>query len=123
MRNGALSGGLNSGSNAILPIDDTEPVALSAGDGRFGVRLPVSVVGDDQNDEYGTVTAAAAYGHAANYNMRAAEVTSTYGDTIASATGPLSNINVPLTFAATASNTTPAGIYTANISLVASSSY
>jgi len=50
-------------------------------------------------------------------------VNSTYGDSVASSTGPVSNINNEYQFAAIASNVTPAGIYRANMMLIATGTY
>lgn len=50
-------------------------------------------------------------------------VTSTYGSNIASSSGALNNIESTLTFAATATNTTPAGLYSANMIMLATGSY
>lgn len=125
MRNSAVSGGMNSGAtNNINPIDHaTTPQNIVEGTEAFGVRVMTPVVIGS-----GTVTPESTYSDntaAPNeaYNMRVPEVTSNYGDTIATASGPLDDVNVPLEFAATISATTPAGIYTANIALIATSSY
>lgn len=119
MRTGNVSGGLDSGANTIPAVNDpTTPQAIVAGTEEFGVRVQNGTGGT------GTVTAASAYaGGAGEYNMRTAQASGTYGDTIANATGPTGSMNVPLTFAATASSTTAAGIYTADITLIATSSY
>jgi hypothetical protein len=45
-------------------------------------------------------------------------VTSTYGNIIATSAAPMANINNTLTFAATASAITPAGTYAATIVLI-----
>ena len=125
LRNGAASGGLNSGSNSIPPIDDTEPIELSSGVAGFGVRVPAASSGDDI--ESADVVGASAYasGSIGYLNMRGTEVTSPYGDEIANTDtgGPVSNANVPLTFGAQASNLTPPGVYTAAIVLIATSTY
>lgn len=125
LRNGAASGGLNSGSNFIPPIDHaTAPQTLATGNAGFGVRVPTTTAGDP-----GSVAVAGASpyasGSAGALNMRTPEATSPYGDEIANtgAGGPVSNANVPLTFGAQASNLTAAGIYTAAIVLIATSTY
>lgn len=122
MRNGAASGGLNSGSNSIPAINQATPTALTTGVAGFGVRVPASSTGDVGS---AAVTAATPYSSstAGTLNMRTTEVTAPYGDVLAEATGPVSNVNVPVTFGAQASNLTAAGIYTAAITLVATSVY
>ena len=47
----------------------------------------------------------------------------TYGSLIFTSSAPLNSINDPLEFATTAANTTPAGIYTANYTLIATGSF
>ena len=64
-----------------------------------------------------------------NYHMNfaagnATGVTSTYGDPILNTnSGPANNLNMPLIFGATVSNNTPAGLYSANLSLVATGKF
>jgi hypothetical protein len=50
-------------------------------------------------------------------------VTSTFGSTICSTDGPVYRVNTSYTFAATAALTTPAGIYTANMSMIATGTF
>jgi hypothetical protein len=71
----------------------------------------------------GTITPTAPYSTAANYAMQAA-VASTYGDKIADTAGTAAaNVDSTLTFAAQANVTTPAGVYTANESLIATGTF
>jgi hypothetical protein len=53
----------------------------------------------------------------------AEKVNTLYGDKIAASTGPINNVLNEYDFAATASNTTPAGIYTANLAMIATGSF
>lgn len=122
LRNGAASGGMNSGTNSIPPIDEATPQVLGAGTAGFGVRVPLSTAGDGGvpvlgTTEYGSNTADA-------LNMTS-DATSPYGAEIANTDtgGPVSNANVPLTIGAQASNLTAAGIYTAVLVLIATSTY
>ncbi len=111
------SANLTSGSNTIPAVGSgvsATPVTISAGTAAFGMRLA---------DADG-VLADAAYDATGNdFNMVAADITSTYGDEIASVSAPVSNADVPVYFGATASATTPAGVYTAAFSLIATSTY
>ncbi|HSX17313.1 MAG TPA: hypothetical protein VLH86_04390 [Patescibacteria group bacterium] len=120
MRNTAVSGGLNAGTNSIPP-QGTSPSTLTAGTASFGVNMSNGSGGT------GTLNGVAPYNTAANYAMDATtagdNVLSTYGDSLASASAPVNNVGNTLTFAATASNTTPAGIYTANIILIATGTF
>lgn len=50
-------------------------------------------------------------------------VTSTYGDVVAQSSGPVNNQLNQYDFAATASNTTPAGIYSTNLALIATGTF
>ncbi len=50
-------------------------------------------------------------------------VTGTFGSTVLTANGPISRADARYTFAATAAITTPAGIYTANLSLIATGTF
>lgn len=117
------SANLASGSNTI-PGTGATAATITAGTAGFGMR---SAAGTPVGGGSGTVSPAAPYNSGTQYGMDSTtvndNVTSTYGDTIATATGAILNVNSPLTFGATAGATTPAGIYTANYSLIATSSY
>lgn len=74
------------------------------------------------------ITAAAPYnGAASNYGMDQTtagnNVLSTYGSLVGSSAAPLSNIQSELQFAATATVTTPAGLYSANLSIIATGTF
>jgi hypothetical protein len=71
----------------------------------------------------GTVSPSSPYATTGNYGM-ATGVTGTYGSTIATTGGAAcSNMNTPLTFAAQASVTTPAGVYSVDESLIATGTF
>lgn len=131
MRNGNASGGLNSGSNVIPPVNNSgTPAAIVAGTADFGMRVGTPAIASGGSGAL-SVAGATEYASGTNYNMILSStagyennaVDSTYGSIIATATGAVNSVNVPLTFAATISPTTPAGVYTADLSLIASSSY
>jgi hypothetical protein len=90
-------------------------LAITSGTAAFGMQISSVGVG---------FTAAAPYATAGQYGMDATSagvsgnVTSTYGDIIATSAAPMANINNTLTFAATASATTPAGTYAATMVLI-----
>jgi hypothetical protein len=58
--------------------------------------------------------------NASSYN---GAVTGQYGSTVLTAAGPISRVDARYTFAATSALTTPAGIYTANLSLIATGTF
>ncbi len=126
MRNLAASGGLNAGTNSIPAVNSggSSPAAIGAGVAAFGLFVAAGTGGT------GTISADANYndGTSTHYGMdttsaNGINVLGTYGDPIASSSAPVNNVGNQLTFAAQASNTTPAGIYTANVVLVATGSY
>jgi hypothetical protein len=122
MRNTAASGGLNSGGNSIPPVGATATaIATTSGvTAAFGMKISAGSGGT------GTISQVAPY-DTANYGMDATtandNVLSTYGDSIATAAAPVSSVGNTLTFAAIAANTTPAGLYTANMILIATGTF
>jgi len=96
-----------------------------AGTAFFGLNVGTS--SNNTSGGSGTITPSANYGSTTGeYGMGSVsgnDVNSTYGAPIASSSGPCSFTNNTLTFAAQAINTTPAGIYTANESLIATGTF
>lgn len=91
---------------------------MTAGTAAFGLNVA------DGTGGTGTVTANANYGTTAgSYGMGNNTYSATYGDAIMSSSSVCANVNSLLTFGATASATTAAGVYTVNESLVATSTY
>lgn len=146
MRNSNTScGGLSAdgGATCAIPAIGSTAAAIVAGTANFGMAVGPSV--DDTNG-IGTLTPAATYYNASHYTftggllplstptgntvptdvyygMNATNVESTYGDTVASSTGPIYRVDDAYTFGATAALTTPAGIYTANMDLIATGTF
>jgi hypothetical protein len=120
MRDTAASGGLNSGSNSIPPAGTTAIDIVNTAGAAFGLKVSAGSGGT------GSISAVAPY-NTANWAFDATtvgeNVLSTYGDPIASASAPMDSVGNTLTFAARASTTTPAGIYTANIILIATGTF
>lgn len=58
-----------------------------------------------------------------NSRSLSGNVTGTYGSTLAYSNAPLAHVNTTYVFAATASLTTPAGIYTANLTMIATGTF
>lgn len=105
---------LTNGSNTI-PAVSPSPGVIVAGTAAFGLYMSSLGTG---------MTAAAEYaGTGGDYGFNVANIGGTYGDTIATSSGVLSNSVSAVTFGATANNTTPAGIYTANEELIATGNF
>jgi hypothetical protein len=129
MRDNNGCGGLSDDGGATCAIPPSNAGFTSAntgattGNAAYGLNVASSTGG------IGTMAASAPYNTAGQYNMAftgaGTGVTSTYGSEIAnsSGTGSVSNVDNQLTFAATASNTTPAGIYTATMVLIATGTF
>lgn len=126
LTNGATGGGLSSGTDQIPAVDSgAGAAAIVAGTPDFGVRVD-SVAGGSG----GNLTLDSLYtGTNTQYNMLTDAtdtgngVDSVYGSQLATSSGPVSSRNASLTFGATINNLTPAGIYAADLSLIATSSY
>ena len=110
----------NTGSATASAIAaGTAAFGLYVSDGAFGVNGLGSVFADT-NYNNGTTTN---YGMDTETTTDTGSVTGTYGDRVAYSTAPCYRINNNYTFAATASLTTPAGIYTANMDLIATGTF
>ena len=147
MRNSTGCGGLsaNGGTSCAIPAIGSTASAIVAGTADFGMAVGPSV--DDTNG-VGSLTPASTYYSSSNYTftggasstdttplqgattpsdvyygMNATNVDSTYGDTVASTSSPCYRVDSAYTFAATAALTTPAGIYTANMDLIATGTF
>ena len=106
---------LKSGTNSIAAAG-ASPITIVAGTANFGMRI--SAAGTN-------ITATSPYngGSGSQYGFNTANTTSTYGDNIATLSGPVNSSASTMTFAATAANTTPAGIYTAAEQLIATGQF
>ena len=126
-------GGLSAdgGATCNIPANNAgaaTPSAITAGTAAFGLYVTNGVAGTggigtdlaDTNYNDGTPTH---YGMDTETTVDAGSVTGTYGDRVAYSTAPCYRINNNYTFAATASLTTPAGIYTANMDLIATGTF
>lgn len=97
---------------------------------RFGVKTntAASYATDGASNPNGTLVPVAPYNET-NYRMNyvtdnATGVTSTFGDVFMNtASAPASNQNMQLNFAATVSNNTPAGVYSADVNLIATGTF
>jgi hypothetical protein len=131
--NTCSNGGLSSNGGTTCNIPGTPggsaaAVAMPAGTAGFGLFVAAS---SNNTTGTGTIAPVAPYngnGHTTIssdlfYGMNGTNVTSTYGDIIASSSAPLSLTNNQLVFAATAALTTQAGIYTVNESLIVTGTF
>jgi len=109
---------LVSGSASINSA--STPTEIAAGTAAFGVRVDTPAV----PEEGAALTRGAdvAGAVADEYSVPSA-VTGAYGAPLLQAAGPVLNAAGDITFGATASPNTPAGIYTAKYSLIATPSY
>lgn len=86
---------------------------------KFGVKLTLPV----DNATNGTIAVETNY-DTSDYRLDGASAISTYGDTIYNtSSGSANNLNTKLTFAASSTAATPAGRYSANISLIATGTF
>ncbi len=129
MTNSTGCGGLKrvGGSGCdIAPQGALAAITTNQSTGKFGVRVGTPAE-SGSGEGFGTVTPDAAYASATNYAMdnttSGDNVSSPYGDAVFASAAPVGNMNVPMTFGAIAGQTTPAGLYKANINLIATGTY
>lgn len=102
---------------------------IAAGEAKFGVKLASAFATSGVTDATGTLQPASATYNATNYRMNGVTnnstgVTSTYGDPFLNTAGdPVNNQNMLLTFGAQVSNNTPAGLYSTDLSLIATGTF
>ncbi len=94
--------------------------AIVAGTAAFGMAVS-SGSGVSASAPYTGSTASSYYGF--DTTTSGANATTTYGSTVLTSTGPMSNVMNTWSFAAAVSNTTPAGLYSANLSAIATSTF
>jgi hypothetical protein len=139
MRNSNTAcGGLSSdgGTTCSIPAHNSGSgagaSAMTAGTAAFGMFVAATSNGPGGS---GSLTPAAAYYNASHvtvptdvwYGMDSTtannNVISAFGSTLADTSVPVYRVNGSYTFAATAALTTPAGIYTANLSMIATGTF
>lgn len=120
-------GTLTSGTNTIPPVGATA-TGITAGTAAFGIYLSTLGTGVTASSPYssastctsGTSTTSPCY--ALDTNTTSGTL-STYGETIATMSGPENSSVTTVTYGVTASNTTPAGVYTATHQLIATGTF
>lgn len=131
MKNSNNCGGLRRVSAGAATCDiaptNTSTSLAAGGQGLFG--LNVGTANTSLTGASGTLTALAPYSTTNQYGMTYSGsintgVSSVYGDPIFNSGGnPVSNVYLPLTFAANASNVTPAGVYSAQMDMIATGTF
>lgn len=117
---------LRAGSPAACDIAPAQNTDIVAGDAKFGVKTATATDGTGATglyQPYGTLASTPYYSNGA-YAMRYVDatdgVTSAFGDRfLETAEAPANNKSMALTFGVAASNNTPAGAYSADLSLIA----
>jgi|GEM_PF-299310 len=121
-----LTGTSTCGIQASGANDDSN-ASLAAGKGLFGVKVGTAVDAS-AGTLVGTLDPAGSYG-SSDYFMDYVSgdgtgVTGPYGSPLLNTnSAPASNVNVPLTFGASVSPTTPAGKYSATLTLIATGTF
>lgn len=127
MHASSTCGGLSKDGGATCPIPAFGAVlgTFTAGTADFGVQTQggTAVAGGSGSATLNAKYANAASSYAMDITTANNNVTATYGDSMASTAGAVNSVNVQYVFAATAANTTPAGIYTVNESLIATGTF
>ncbi len=142
MHNSNACGGLSTDNGTTCPIPAVgpgTPAPIVAGTAMFGMFCydsPTGPIGASNNVVVvGSALCNANYRDAAHTTFPADmyfgmdsttlddNVSSTFGDVVAASTAPVSNVLNRYDFAATASDTTPAGIYRANLAMIATGTF
>lgn len=101
---------------------------ISAGEAKFGVKAGTASATSGVTDASGTLVPAGSY-DTTHYRMNGVTnnstgVTSSYGDPfLTTSNAAANNQNMQLTFGAQISNNTPAGLYSADLSLIATGKF
>lgn len=121
---------LRAGAPTACNISPAQRANIAAGEAKFGVKTSAATNGTGATNPTGTLQAAPNTGYGAtdfalNYTIGNTQgVTSTFGDLFLDTDGaPVNNKNMQLTFGASVSNDTPAGLYSADLSLIATGKF
>lgn len=122
----SCGGLLRAGAGSACDISPAQNTDIAAGQARFGVKTNAATNGTGGSGTYEPKSGS--YYNNSTYAMRYVNntdgVTSPYGDQFLDTGGaPANNMNMMLTFAASAANNTPAGNYSADISLIATGTF
>lgn len=118
LKTGNTCTGLSRDAGSTCPIPGKGAFGtVSAGTAFFGLNVANGTGGT------GTVTANGNYGTTGGSYGMGSNVTSTYGDPIESSSAAVANVNSLLTYGATAAATTPAGVYAATHTYIATGTF
>lgn len=111
----------------IKPQNTTGATTINNGDALFGLTVGSSTSVSGAANPSGTLAPATNYG-GTNYFLDyvtgdATGVTSTYGSPLITASGPVNQKYVPITFGASIAADTPAGIYGATLNMIATGTF
>lgn len=132
IKSGSLTCGglLLAGDSTDCYIPATNVTDLAIGTAGIGLKTGTSAATAGVTGTTGTLEPVTASGYnSTTYRLNYAAnnstgVTSTYGDPILdTASAPANSMNMPLTFGAAVSNTTPAGNYSADYSMIATGTF
>lgn len=119
---------LNDTTNCDIGPQNVVGGTIAAGNALFGIELGASTDGSGDATGTGTLLPSGNY-TTSKYFLDyvigdASGVTSTYGSALFNSNGaPVGNMNIPFTFGVSAAPSTPAGIYSATLNLVATGTF
>ncbi len=125
-------GGLiRAGAPTACDIAPAQQTGIAQGESKFGVKVSSATSTASVTDAIGAYQPVSGSGYntstyALNYNAtdESTGVTSPYGDPFLDTNSqPVNNKNVTMTFGASISNSTPAGLYSANLGLIATGKF
>ncbi|MBI3889427.1 hypothetical protein HY312_02535 [Candidatus Saccharibacteria bacterium] len=130
LKSATACGGMN---RLNVPTCDIAPAVTGGvtanGAAQFGVKTSAPTDGTGTGTANGTLRTIGSYSTSAYYlgytqGSLTNGVTSTYGDQFIDSDGaPVNNKNMQLTFAATVTNQTPAGLYSTDLSMIATGKF
>ena len=122
----STNGGLSSdgGTTCAIAGNGSSAATLTTGAGKWGMCVNKGASTTVDANYSDTVNnCPAVYSATSLFGMDGSGTTSTYGDQVFSGSGAVSNELNVLEFVASAANTTPAGVYTGNESLIATGTF
>lgn len=130
LKSGVTCGGMKRVETASCDIAPALKTGITFGQAKFGVLATADSSTDSSLGATGALQTVSGSGYnASTYTLNwvagnLSGVASTYGDPFLDTNSlPANNKNMKLTFGASVSNTTPAGLYSANLSLIATGKF
>jgi hypothetical protein len=126
LKSGVACGGLKRVGASGCDIAPAVTGGISAGDAKFGLKAAADA--DTGTNPNGTFQATNGYGSSTfllNWvSGNATGIASPYGDAVLNTNNlPANNKNVKITFGASINNSTPAGLYSADLSMIATGKF